>query len=158
MADGVHNISKGKINEYHDRVDSNDPANAVLVIYLLQVAEADATLDDYDDLGALIGAAGNTEATFTNYARIILDDTDITPSVVDDTNNRREADFADQTWAAAGGATNNSLVKLGVAYDSDSATGTDANIVPMSHHDFVITTNGGDVTAQPAATGYIRAS
>ena len=158
MADGVFNIAKGKVNEYMARVDSNDPANSAIVIVLLKVAEVDATLVDYDDLGALIGAAGNTEADFTNYARKVLTDTEITAPTPDDTGDKQDADLPDQTWTSAGGATNNTLVKMIVCYDGDTTAGTDANIVPLTYHDFSATTNGNDLQAQFAAAGFYSAA
>lgn len=157
MADIVFNIAKGKVNEYHDRVDSNDPANSALIVVLLKVVESDALLRDYDTLAAIL-AGSNTEADFTNYARKTLTDSSITLSVADDTNDRREADIPDQTWTAAGGATNNSLVKLLICYDPDTTTGTDSSLIPLTAHDFVVTTNGGDITAQIDALGYFRAA
>lgn len=157
MADGVFNIAKGRVNEYVNRVDSNDPTNSALVVVLLQVAEADATLEDYDDLGALLAGA-NTEATFTNYARKVLTDTDVTAPTPDDINNRQDADIPDQTWTSAGGATNNTLVKMLVCYDNDTTAGTDANIIPLTYHDFAITTNGNDLSALIDAAGFYRAS
>jgi len=158
MASEPFNVAKGRAIEFHERVENSDPTNAVLVLVLLVASsEADATLRDYDTLAAVLAGA-NTEATFTNYARIVLDDTDVTASTIDDTNDRREADFADQTWSAAGGASNNALDKLLICYDSDSTGGTDANIVPVGHYDFSITTNGGDITAQLNAAGYYRAA
>ena len=80
MADGVFNVAKGKVNEYHDRVDNNDPANSAIIVVLLQVAEADATLQDYATLSALLAGA-NTECTFTNYARKVITDTATSLSV-----------------------------------------------------------------------------
>lgn len=157
MANGVFNIAKGKVNEYANRIASNDPANSALIVVLLQVAEADGTLEDYDDLAALL-AGSNTEATFTNYARKVLTDADITAPVPDDTGNTQSADMPDQTWTAAGGTTDNTLVKLVVCYDSDSTGGTDANLVPITHHDFSTTTTGNDLTAQIAAAGFFTAS
>lgn len=158
MADGVFNIAKGRVNELVTRVDTNDPTNSALIIVLLQAGEADGTLEDYDDLSTLLAAAGNTEATFTNYARKTLTDTDLTTPTPDDTNNRMDADFPDQTWTSAGGATNNTLVKLLVCYDSDTTGGTDSNIIPLTHHDFAVTTDGSDLIAQVAAAGFYRAS
>ena len=158
MANGVFNIAKGKVNEYMARVDTNDPANSAIVIVLLKVAEVDATLVDYDDLGALIGAAGNTEADFTNYARKVLTDTEITAPTPDDTGDKQDADLPDQTWTSAGGATNNTLVKMIVCYDGDTTAGTDANIVPLTYHDFSATTNGNDLQAQFAAAGFYSAA
>lgn len=157
MADGVFNISKGRANERTSRVANNDPANSALTIVLLKVAEADATLEDYDDLGAILAAMGNTEADFTNYARKELTDAVISEPVTDDTNNWQTADFPDQTWTAAGGTLDNTLVKLLVCYDNDTGAGTDANIIPLTHHDFAITTNGGDLTAQ-TPNGFFRAT
>ncbi len=159
MADGIFNISKGRGIEYHERVNDNDPTNSVLVIVVLKAAEADATLEDYDDLSTLLAAAGNTEADFTNYARIVLTDSDIAAITTDDTNNRNYAVIADQTFSSAGGTLDNTTAKLLVCYDSDSTGGTDSNIVPLSHHDWVGTTNGGDVNVDFDATnGYQRSS
>lgn len=157
MANGVFNIAKGKVNEYVARIDGNDPANSALVVVLLQVAEADATLEDYDDLSALLAGA-NTEATFTNYARKTLTDTDVTAPTPDDTNNNQRSDIPDQTWTSAGGTTDNTLVKMIIGYDSDTTAGTDANIIPLTHHDFSATTNGNDLIAEINTDGFYRAS
>ena len=157
MADGVFNVSKGKGNEYVARVAGNDPANSALVLIILKTAEADATLEDYDTLSALL-AGSNTEADFTNYARKTLTDADLTAPSPDDTNNRQDADFPDQTWASAGGASNNTTAKLIVCYDPDTTSGTDADLIPITHHDFVGTTNGTDVTAEVNAAGFYRAA
>lgn len=158
MADGVFNVSKGKVNEYTARVDGNDPANSALIVVLLKAAEADGTLEDYDDLSTLLAQAGNTEADFTNYARKTITDTEVTAPSPDDTNNRQESDIPDQTWSSAGGASNNTLVKLIVCYDGDTTGGTDANLIPLTHHDFAATTDGNDLVAQINAAGFFRAS
>lgn len=158
MANGVFNISKGRVNEYQWRVNNNDPANSALIVVLFQVIESDSALEDRATLDAVIAAAGNTEATFTNYARKVLTDTDIGDPTVDNTNNRAESDIPDQVWTAAGGAVNNDLVKLLVCYDSDTTGGTDANIIPLTYHDFVFTTNGSNLTGQVNAAGYYRAA
>jgi len=157
MADGVFNISKGKVNEFVARVDGNDPAPSALVVVLLKVVESDALLRDYDTLAAILAGA-NTEADFTNYARKVITDTGLTAPVPDDTGDAQSADFPDPVWTAAGGATNNNLVKAIVCYDADTGAGTDANLVPLTFHNFVITTNGGDLTAQLAAAGFFTAS
>ena len=64
----------------------------------------------------------------------------------------------DITWTGAGGATNNTTAKLVLCYDSDTTSGTDANIIPLCHYDFVETTDGTDLTAQVNTSGYFRAS
>lgn len=157
MGNGVFNIAKGKVNEYHDRVDGNDPANSALIVVILKVAEADATMKDYDTLAAIL-AGSNTEADFTNYARKTLTDSDITASTVDDSGDTRNADLADITWNSAGGASNNTTAKLLICYDSDTTGGTDANIIPLTYHDFVATTDGTNLVAQIAAAGYYYAT
>lgn len=158
MADGVFNIAKGRVNELHDRVVNNDPANSALVVVILKATglEADATLRDYDTLADILAAA-NDEATNVNYARKVLTNTELAASAVDDVNDRREADFPDQTYtavAAAGGAWGKALV----CYDSDTTAGTDANIVPLTYQDFAVTPDGTDILLQVAAAGYFRAS
>lgn len=145
MADGVFNVAKGKVAE--KVVDA--PAN--LGVLLLRVAEADAALRDRATVADILAAA-NTEANFTNYAR----KTGITGTVtVDQANDRTDVDMPDQTWAAAGGATNNTLVKAIVYYEEAAA---DATRIPLTHHDFAVTTDGTDLILQVAAAGFFRAA
>lgn len=158
MADITFNVAKGRINELVNRVNDNDPANSALIVVLLQASETDATLQDYDNLSLLLAAAGNTEATFTNYARKVLSDTDIAAPTVDDTANTQWSDIPDQVYTSAGGATNNTLTKLLVCYDSDTTGGDDTNIIPLTAQDFSATTTGSDMTAVISATGFFSAS
>jgi hypothetical protein len=158
MANGTFNIAKGRVNELMNRIDSNDPTNSGITIVLLQAtSEADGTLEDYDTLAALL-AGSNTEANFTNYARKDLSDSDITAPTPDDTNNRQDADIPDQTWTSAGGASNNTLDKLIICYNPDITSDVDADIVPLTHHDFAGTTNGSDLIAEIDTDGFYRAS
>ena len=159
MADQIMNIAKGRTVEFYNRVNSNDPAGSAFIVVLLKASEADAVLIDYDDLGALLLAAGNTEADFTNYARKTLTDIELAAlPAPDDVNDRFDIDLPDQTWTAAGGALNNTLVKMLVCYDADTATGVDANIIPVAHYDFATTTDGNDVIAQFNVAGFLRSS
>ena len=160
MADGIMNIAKGRIVELYNRVEGNDPANSAFTIVLLKVAEADATLEDYDDLAALLGAAGNTEADFTDIgARKEITDTTLAAlPAPDDTNNRYEVDMPDITWTGAGNGTNNNVVKILICYDADTTTGDDTNIIPLIHFDFVATTDNSDLTAQFNSLGFFRAT
>jgi hypothetical protein len=134
MADVVFNVAKGSAGEF-----AVDDATKFGIL-LLKVAEADATLIDYDTVAAIL-AGSNTEADFTNYGR----KTGLTATrTVNDTNNRVELDLANQTWTSAGGASNNTIVKLIVFYENAAA---DATRVPISAHDFSVTTDGSDLTA-----------
>ncbi len=156
MPDQIFNISLGRAVEFYNRVDTNDPANAVLTIAIIDTSASDATLKDLDTL-ALVLADGNTaEVTNTNYARKQLSDSDIVAFAPDDGNDRVDLDIPDQTWTAVGAG--DSWTDLLTNYDSDSTGGTDANIVPISQHDFAATPNGGDITAQIAAAGFFRAA
>lgn len=151
MADGVFNISKGRFVYYYTLPAAND---AIIVVPLLAAGlEADDTLNNYDDLAALLAAA-NDEATAGGWNRKTLT-TGITVTV-DDTNNRVDVDIADQTWTAVAAANNSG--KLLTCYDPDTTTGTDSTVIPLTYHDFAVTTDGTDVVAQIAAAGIGRAA
>jgi hypothetical protein len=157
MANQLFNIAKGRVAELAARVNANDPTNAVFVMLVLATSgiESDAVLQDVDTVTALVAGTTN-EVTNSGYARKVLDQTGGITVTVDDTNNWTDVDIPDQTWTgvAAGDGWNDIVI----AYDSDSTGGTDANVVPMTLHDFVITPDGSDVTAQIATAGFFRAS
>lgn len=157
MADLVFNIAKGRVAELYNRVDLNDPANSALIIVILATSgiETDAVLRDKDDLAAVVSGTTN-EVTNSGYARKVLTDADVVAFAPDDTNDRVDIDIPDQTWTAvaAGDGWNDFLV----CYDSDTTGGTDANIVPLTLHDFVVTPDGSDIIAQINAAGFFRAS
>lgn len=155
MANIIANQGLGRIREFADDA-AGDVTASQLRVYLLQAAEADDALRDHDTMSALIGAAGNTEATFTNYTNKVIEDGDITVTV-DDTNNRVDIDVPDQTWSSAGNGTNNTLTDAVVAWDPDG-TDTDSQNIPMSIHDFTPTTTGADLTMQVDASGLVRAA
>ena len=50
----VFNAAKGRINELHNRVVSNDPVNSALIIVLLKTAAADAVNVDFDTLADVL--------------------------------------------------------------------------------------------------------
>lgn len=145
MANGVFNIVKGAFAEKIRDLGSKS------LVLLLKANEAESTLIDYGTLATLINAS-NVEATFTNYARKTAIVETLT---VDNTNDRVDIDIPDQTWTAAGGATNNTLTKLVFAYEESAA---DTGRIPMSHHDFAVTTDGSDLVAVINAAGIMRAS
>ncbi len=156
MADFVFNIACGKGVEYYSRVYANDPANSALILVVIAASgiETDAVLRDYDTLSALL-AATNNEVTNTGYARKTLTDAVLTAPAPDDTNNWFLVDLPDQTWTAV--SAGDVWAKLLVCYDSDTTAGTDANIVPLTAHDFAYTPNGGDIPAV-FPSGFLRAA
>lgn len=147
MADIVHRQGYGRMMEVFD----GGAANAE--IRLLKTAEADDALRDYQTMTALL-AGTSVEADFTNYIDKDITNANITITY-DDANNRVDLDIPDQTWTSAGNATNNTLAKL--VFCQDAGAG-DANKIPMSSHDFVVTTDGSDLTAQIATAGLMRAA
>jgi hypothetical protein len=152
VSDGVFNQAKGKLGYYATLPAAND----ALIVVLLKASglEADDTLNNYDDLAALLAAA-NDEADFTNYTRKTLASVTLT---VDDTNNRADADAADFTYTSAGGASNNSIAKALICYDPDTTGGTDSSIIPCTYHDCVFTTDGTDQVIALATAGFYRAA
>lgn len=122
-----------------------------IVIVLLQSSglQADATLNNYSNLGSLL--ASNSEATFTNYSRIVLSSLNITVSVNTSTGVTTVS-IPSQTWNAAGGATNNSLGALLTCY-RPSSTSLDSAILPLTKHEFAVSTTGGNLTATITSIG-----
>lgn len=151
MASEVCNQALGEINGYARIVDSNILTNAVLVLALFVAGDTDNSIRDADTFSAVEALGSTAEVTDGSYARIILDDTDIGATTVDDSGDTRSFDIGDQTWSSLAGG--DAITKLIVGYDSDSTGGTDANIIPIAHYDFSVTSNGGDVVAQVNASG-----
>jgi len=144
MADFVFNIAKGASAEKVRDTATN------LGVMILKTVESDALMRDRATLTAVL--SGSTEADFTNYAR----KTGLTGTVtVDNTNDRVDVSVPNQTWTVAGGATNNTTAKLIVFYEEAAA---DTTRIPLTAHDFVVTTDASDLTVQFAAAGFYRAS
>ena len=153
MTDFVFNIAKGKVAQLAKNVDDGSPANSRLIVVPIETTgiEADAALKDHDTLSALLAGTSNEQTTM---GRKTVAAADITITV-DDTNERLDIDIADITWT---GATGNAISALVICYDPDNTTGTDADLIPLTKHDFVVTPDGSDVVAQIAAAGFYRAA
>jgi len=152
MANFVFNTAKGRVAEFYNRVDANDPSTARLVIIPLETSgiETQANLEDSLFVSEVLDGTTNEQTTM---GRKYLTDTDLAALAADMTNNRMDVDIPDITWTAA---TGNAISALVIAYDP--ATSADSAIVPLTHHDFVVTPDGSDIVAQIAATGFFRAS
>lgn len=132
MADLVFNLVKGAVAEI-----IRDGAN-IQICVIDAGATTDATYRDHDTLAAVIAAS--TERTANGWARKTIANGSITLTV-DDTNDRVDADIADQTWTAVTSGASTDLV---VAEDLG---GADSGDRPLTLHDFAITPDGSDVTA-----------
>ena len=143
MSDFVFNIAKGRVAELFNRVDSNDPANsAIIVVPVDRGAATDATLKDLDTLSAVLGSV--TERTTGGWTRKTLTDANLSAIAVDDTNDWMPATIPAVLWSAV---TAGAVTDLVFCYDSDTTSGTDANIVPLVMSAFPITPDGSDVQA-----------
>ena len=157
MADFVYNRALGRVAELANRVNADDPANSVFLVLALGSAAADATLKDLDDIAAIEANGSTAEATNSGYSRKSLNQAAGITVTIDDTNDRTDVDIPDQTWTAVA-TSPGAWTDLVTAYDSDTTGGTDANIIPMTQHDFAVTPDGSDITAQIAAAGFFRAA
>lgn len=153
MANIVFNIAKGRVVEYYNRVENNDPTNSALILVPIETSglEADATLIDADTLAALLAGTTNEQTTM---GRKTLTDADLAAlPAPDNTNDRYEVSLPTVTWTAA---TGNAISKIAVCYDPDTTGGTDANIIPLTMFDFVQTPSGGDI--QMTGGAFFRAA
>ena len=148
MADIVFNVAKGRVVELYNRVVSNDPANAALVLIPIETAglEADTVLVDADTVAAVLSGATDEQATM---GRKVLTDAELAAlPAPDDGNDRRELSLPEVTWASA---TGDPISKILVAYDPDTTGGTDADLVPLTLHDFAQTPSGADIVKTAGA-------
>lgn len=146
MADFTFNIAKGMVAYYATLPGANDALVAVPIES--SGVETDAVLKDADTLAAVLAGATNEQTTM---GRKTL--TSVT-SAVDDTDDAREVGSANLSWTAASGP---ALAAIVICYDPDTTAGTDADLIPLTKHDFPVTPNGGDIVAQVGANGFFRA-
>lgn len=153
MSNITFNVAKGRVVELYNRVKSNDPTNAAIILVPIETSglEADATLIDADTLAALLSGATNEQTTM---GRKTLTDADLAAlPAPDDSNDRYDISLPTTTWTAASG---NAISKIAVCYDSDTTGGTDANIIPLTMFDFAQTPSGADI--QMTTGVFFRAS
>jgi hypothetical protein len=150
MSDFVFDITRGREVELYGRVDGNDPTNSAFKIIVLSLVglEVDSTLRTYQDLATLL-AASNNEVTNTGYSRITLTDADLSVYTVDYTAHLITLPLPSQVYT--GIAVGDTWAKALVTYDSDTTSGTDANIIPVTAQDIrlysaPLVPNGGDIT------------
>lgn len=153
MADFAYNIAKGRVVELFNRVKAGDPSASRLYLIPVSVAAVtDATLKDLDDFAAII-TAGVTERTANGWNRKTLAAADLAALAADDTNDRMPLDAGDQLWTP--GPTVGAVTDLIICYAS-VVTPTNAQITPLTQHDYPITPDGSEVLALIA--DFFRAS
>ena len=154
MADYAFNIAKGRGVEFYNRVENNDPGTSALILVPLSASGSEAEAQDYDNLSTVLGGAAN-EATAGGWARKTLTDTELAAfPAPDDTNNRYSIQVPQVTWLSV--AIANNTTGLLICYDANTGAGADTDIIPITHHDFVVTTDGNNVVLQVG--DFLRAS
>ena len=153
MADLVFNIAKGRVVELCNNVDAGSPANSRLILIPFNSTDTDDAVRDCDTVAAVEALGSTAERTANGWNRKTLAAADVT-LVLDDTGNTYSVDITDQNWTPTADA----VTDLLIAYDADNTAGTDSNLIPLTWHDFAITPDGSQVTAQIAAAGFFGAS
>lgn len=149
------NIAKGRIVEYYNRVKSNDPTNSALILIPESVGGTAAQGQDFDDVTALLADANFDEVTTGGWHRGTLTDSQLVAlPAPDDGNDRYAVAVPAYTWNSI--QVGNNATALIIAYDSDTTAGTDANLVPLTHHIFGVTADGNNVVLN--AGDFFRAS
>lgn len=145
MADFVFNVAKGRVRELVERVDTNDPADAKLILIPLSASDTEANAQDADSVTAALATAMNEQAA-GNWGRKTLTDADLTAADYDtnDTANRGESSLPAVSWDPGPTAGNNTTGIL-ICY-TEEATPTDAGTIPLVHCDFAVTADGNVVT------------
>jgi hypothetical protein len=129
MAATIPNIAKGRINQFVKNVDGNDPSTSGFIVVLLQDTGLD-TLDelrDFDTLAAIL-TGSNTECSVASYARLVLDDTDIGDTTVDDSGNQQTFDTGDFDFGTL--ESGQTIAASVVCYAPDTA-GADSTMIPV---------------------------
>lgn len=153
MANITFNIAKGRAVELYNRVKNNDPANSALILVPIETSglQSDATLVDMDTLADVLAGSTNEQTTM---GRKVLTDAQLAAfPAPDDANDRYDISLPSVTWTAAAG---NAISKMIVAYDPDTTGGTDANIIPLTMFDAVVTPDGTDLVLNDGV--FFRAS
>ena len=160
MGTFVFNQSLGREVELYNRVQTNDPTNSALIMLVLASAglEADSTLKTAATVSALLAGSTN-EVTNTGYGRKTLTDAVLSAFTVDNTNNQILLTLPLQTFTTI--SAGDLWSKVVVAYDNDTTSGTDANIVPVTAADLriggsVISPNGSNIVIDFTA-GFVYA-
>lgn len=142
MADFVFNVALGRHVHYASLPGASDG----LVAILLEATgiEDDDTLRAYDTVEALL-AGDSTEQT--TMGRKTLANVTVT---VDDDSNEASWTCDNLTYTAASG---NAVGKLIVAYDPDTTSGDDGDLIPLTAHDLDLTPDGNSVEIQVDSDG-----
>lgn len=154
MANFIANIVKGRVAELVERVDTNDPADAKIILIPCSASDTEANAQDADTITAALATAIN-EITTGGWSRKTLTDTDFAAAdyAVDDTNNRVNVKVPTVTWTSVAAGNNTTGLIMGY---TEEASPTDGGTIFIGHWDFAVTTDGNNVVLN--AGDFLRAS
>ena len=149
MADLILNEALGRSLVEIQAVEDNSPAAATIDIRAWVISAADESLRDAADRQVTTFEAITNVTEATPYTIQLMDETDIT-ILVDDTNNRADVTFVDQTFTSVAAQT--AWTDITLSYDADGTpSGTD---LIFDVFDFSVTPNGGDITVDFPAVSH----
>jgi len=130
------NVSLGREVELYNRVKSNDPSTAGLVLMILALSgiEADAAMKDRTTFADILSAS-TIEVTNTGYTREVFTDADLDALVVDHTNNQILIAVPLVSFGGPNVAAGDTWEKAILGYDPDTTGGADSAIIPITAHD-----------------------
>jgi hypothetical protein len=143
----INTFAAGSFIYYCQLVDAGT-GNILVVPLQSSGIPTDAVMQDCPNLQAIF-TAGALEATFTNYVRPVLGSSSVTVTT-NTVSNTQVATFVAPVFTTAGGALNNSMVKLVIAYQASLGTADSACPV-LAVQDWVAPTTGGGLTINVAA-------
>lgn len=140
--DFVFNRALGR----HVHYASLPAANDALIAILLEATglEADEALRDHDTVAAILAGSSNEQSTM---GRKTLANVTVT---VDDAGNTASWSADNLAYTNASG---NAVGKVIIAYDPDTTTGTDADLIPLTALSLDLTPDGNSVEIQVDADG-----
>src|SRR5690606_32621901 len=152
----VFNIAKGRFAEFYNRVKNNDPSTSAFVAVAVNTSAFDATLQDLDTLADVLAGSDTDELNNLGYSRVVLTDSDFVPLSPDDSDDVMRITLPTLNFGEveAGMSTTNIII----GYDANTGSGTDADIIPVSCHEYAVSPNGTEMTATVGAFGLIQAA
>lgn len=161
MGVAINNAIRGKTQHYVEL--ARDTSAALGAMLLIEAGlQADDALSDHATVAAML-ASTNDEATFTNYARLILPNPTVT---VDNLNDRVLMGISgaapvtvrwDSAGGSGGGVINNVIKKIVFYYDPTPGSSTDAQLIWLSAHDASAQTDGTHLVFTLGTDGILRA-
>jgi hypothetical protein len=152
MADFMFNTGKGKVAEFLERVENNLGANSAIVAIPMSASGTEAQGQDLATMAAIEADANFAEQTASGWARVTWTDADLAAAdfAPDNTNNRGIAHLPQKSF---GSPTAGAITGVVFCFDEDTTSGTDSNLIPISHHTASLTGNSNEVVFQAGDIG-----